>query len=72
MEVQGKLRPKWEMDNFFCSHRCLLTEVMVVRGAFGVLAPARPASSTYVFFALFLFFARLLTVMFSLVFLQFD
>src|SRR5260370_42491572 len=41
MEVQGKLRPKWEMDNFFCSHRCLLTEVMVVRGASGVLAPAR-------------------------------
>ncbi len=21
----GKLRPEWEMDNFFCSHRCTST-----------------------------------------------
>lgn len=32
---RGKLRPEREMDNFFCSHRCLLTEVMLVRGALG-------------------------------------
>lgn len=23
--AQGKLRPEWEMDNFFCSHRCTST-----------------------------------------------
>lgn len=35
MGERGKLRPEREMDNFFCSHRCLLTEVMLVRGALG-------------------------------------
>jgi hypothetical protein len=42
--MPGKLRPEWEMDNFFCSHRCLLTEVMLVRGASVLVAPARPAT----------------------------
>src|SRR6266436_6411506 len=31
--ARGKLRPEWEMDNVSYSHRCLLTEVMVVRAA---------------------------------------
>ena len=22
IKAPGKLRPEWEMDNFFCSHRC--------------------------------------------------
>ncbi|SRR6266852_2995040 len=34
-EERRELRPGWGMVNFSCSHRCLLTEVMVVRGAFG-------------------------------------
>jgi hypothetical protein len=38
----GELRPKWEMDKFCCSHRCLLSEVMVVRGALVRLTLARP------------------------------
>src|SRR6267143_200535 len=40
-----KLRPKREIVNFSCSHRRLLTKVMLVRGALGVCAPARPANS---------------------------
>jgi hypothetical protein len=33
------------MDNFFCSHRCLLTEVMLVRGALGVSSTCASRSS---------------------------
>jgi len=40
----GKLRPEWEMDNFFCSHRCLLFGTLV-RGASVLVTPARPVSS---------------------------
>src|SRR5579859_1111191 len=39
----GELRPEWEMDNFFCSHRCT-SSVRLWLGARSVLtAPARPA-----------------------------
>jgi hypothetical protein len=37
-----RLRPKGEPITFCCSHRCLLTEVMVVRGESVLIAPARP------------------------------
>jgi hypothetical protein len=41
----GKLRPEWEMDNFFCSHRCT-SDVRLWLGARSVLvAPTRPATS---------------------------
>jgi hypothetical protein len=33
-----------EIDNFSCSHRCLLTEVIVVRGASVLVTPSRPAT----------------------------
>jgi len=33
-----------EIDNFFCSHRCLLVGNLV-RGASVLVAPARPATS---------------------------
>jgi hypothetical protein len=36
IRVPGKLRPEWEMDNFFCSHRGTSTVRQLVRGAFGV------------------------------------
>src|SRR5258708_29333405 len=44
MEVQGKLRPKWEMDTFFCSHRCTSDVRLLVRGVWVLLTPARRAS----------------------------
>lgn len=34
--ARGKLRPAWEMDNFFCSHCCTSDVRLLVRGAFGV------------------------------------
>jgi hypothetical protein len=39
-----ELHPKWEVDNFCCSHRCT-SDVHLVRDALVLVTPARPATS---------------------------
>jgi hypothetical protein len=68
--TREKLRPEWEMDNFFCSHRCLLAEVMVVRGASVFQAPARPASSLVLLADVFLSETWLFPIMLGFMFLD--
>jgi hypothetical protein len=53
MKRWGELRAKGEPATFSGSHRCLLTEVMVVRAASVLRTLARPATSH--FFVLFLY-----------------
>ncbi len=54
----GGLHPKGEPATFYCSHRCLLIQATLVRGASGVCALARPAQSLLILACL----ARLLLV----------
>jgi hypothetical protein len=44
--VQDRLRSKFGMDNFSCSHRCLLSQASLVRGTLVLVTPARPAAFT--------------------------
>ena len=42
-QARGELRPKWEMDNFSCSHRCL-PRGDGGQGRVGAQTPARPVA----------------------------